>query len=499
MTERSDIATDWSESPRIIEVASPSVDLTMQDLHDTCRSDTLQPGEGDDTLDNMDDDFIIDSAGKEDLGGGVLVGITSTLQNAQVAFESRLTPIQTGTITNPDAGGTLFEDSAALLITNGVKRGDVLINFDDESITEFLEVLTETTGITRVLRAGTANDYGNTDAYKIWPVIQCELEGGNLVANDDAGDPLSAIFPTAFTQIVRTSSSSATLQEQADIQFASFQGGVWVDITSVYAGTVFPTGTPRQPVNNLTDALAIAAVNGLTRFFIIGDITVSIGPDFTGITWEGESENKSTITIPAGATVTNCEFEEAELVGTLDGISTARRCLLSAIEGVQGEFFECGLAGPVTLGSSGEAVFIEPHSTVAGGGPSQTPEIIVGSGCSLAIRGYYGGIELSGKGGADAVSVDMNSGQVVIADDNTAGTITLRGVAKWTNRETYAGTTVVNDELVTAAQLQEVWRILGLDKLDPVDITPGGVDSDSGDIDINFSGDGVTLTRMVRQ
>jgi len=32
---------------------------------------------------------LISAAGKEDLGGGVAVGITVTLQNAKVAFESR--------------------------------------------------------------------------------------------------------------------------------------------------------------------------------------------------------------------------------------------------------------------------------------------------------------------------------------------------------------------------------------------------------------------------
>jgi len=50
-----------------------------------------------------------------------------------------------------------------------------------------------------------------------------------------------------------------------------------------------------------------------------------------------------------------------------------------------------------------------------------------------------------------------------------------------------------------AAQLAEVWRLMGLDLNDPVEIRPDGIDSDSGDIDIDFSGDGTTLTRMERQ
>lgn len=50
-----------------------------------------------------------------------------------------------------------------------------------------------------------------------------------------------------------------------------------------------------------------------------------------------------------------------------------------------------------------------------------------------------------------------------------------------------------------ALQLADVYKLLGLDITDPVTVTPTGIDSDSGDIDVNFSGDGVTSTRQVRQ
>lgn len=67
-------------------------------------------------------------------------------------------------------------------------------------------------------------------------------------------------------------------------------------------------------------------------------------------------------------------------------------------------------------------------------------------------------------------------------DPNVAGQVTVRYVSG-------SGDTKV----------EEAWKTLGLDRLDPVDITPAGIDSDSGDIDVDFSGDGITLTRMERQ
>lgn len=217
MAERSDLTTFWEESPRIVEVASPSVEIVLQDLHDTLKSNTEQASEADDSLENLDDDPLIDSAGKEGLGGGVEVAITSTMLNAQLAFESRLTPTSEGTVTTANGAGTTLIDSGATFQTDGVERGAVVINFTDQSITEVLSVDSETQLTTRVLRAGTDNDYDSSDAYKVWNIIQCNISGGNLVAVDDLEAPISSVFPTAFTQIVRTASSSATAINQPEI------------------------------------------------------------------------------------------------------------------------------------------------------------------------------------------------------------------------------------------------------------------------------------------
>lgn len=85
MAVRNDLTVDFSLSPRIITVASPSAVVTIQDLHDTLRSIEDEPT-------NMAYDILISSAGKEALGGGVQVGITATLQNAKLAFAARPGP-----------------------------------------------------------------------------------------------------------------------------------------------------------------------------------------------------------------------------------------------------------------------------------------------------------------------------------------------------------------------------------------------------------------------
>jgi hypothetical protein len=96
---------NWALSPRTITIAAPSTEVTIQDLVDTIRvleSEILA----------LDDYSLIRKAsGKEDLEGGVLVGLTLKLRNAKVAFEGRTTAAADGTATSADPVGEELTDS----------------------------------------------------------------------------------------------------------------------------------------------------------------------------------------------------------------------------------------------------------------------------------------------------------------------------------------------------------------------------------------------------
>lgn len=104
MAVRTDLTIDYALSPRIITVASPSVVLTIQDLHDTLHTIQSEPR-------HLNFDNLLISAGKDDLGGGTLVGITLRLLNARVAFAARGGPsfiqcfISGGNIVAEDSNG----------------------------------------------------------------------------------------------------------------------------------------------------------------------------------------------------------------------------------------------------------------------------------------------------------------------------------------------------------------------------------------------------------
>ncbi len=456
MTTRTDIDLELFSSPRVLEVQNTSTEMVMQDLVDTARK--LE-----DAFQGMGFKKLINASGKEDLGGGVKVGITVAMQNLLLAFAGRTTPAETGTVTgspsNPIAGRQTMQDSTALFITNNVQRGSLLINFTDQSIADVVVVDSETQLQTKTLIEGIGNTYDTADVYKVWNIVQVNATGGNLTAVDEAQTTIDAVLPTAFTQVVLTSSASATLQEQEDIQFASFGGGVTVDVVGGTSGIDFPAGTPRQPVDNLTDALAIAQSRGFSKYFILGDITIPTGPALDNSVFVGESTTKSTITIPAPATVNNCEYENAMITGTLDGSSLISACAIGTLSFVNGLIKDSELLEvTITLGGGTLGQFINCWDATAG---LTLPTIDCGgSGQALIIRFFSGGIQIQNKTGTEDASIGMTGGRIVVDNTVTTGDILLRGDGKWDNSATYTGGANVVNELVDGAQLQIMSKIM---------------------------------------
>jgi len=261
-----DVTVDFTLSPRVITIPASETSITVEDYQDTL----LKIEESDE---GMLWPHLRNTSGGEDLGGGTSVGWTMEMQNAVTAFAPRTTSISSGVITTGDTDGEILTDILATFQADGVLPGAHIVNFTDQSVSTVIKVNSEQQLICYPLGDGADNQWDVSDSYKIWNVEQCEITGGNNVAVDGAGSPISSTRPTWGTQILRTSSSSATTQELADIQYSSFQGKVWIDVSSSYSGTAFPVGTPRRPVNNIADAVSIANERGFFAFQIVGDIT----------------------------------------------------------------------------------------------------------------------------------------------------------------------------------------------------------------------------------
>jgi len=270
---------------------------------------------------------------------------------------------------------------------------------------------------------------------------QCNVQGGNLVAIDVNSNNIDPILTTPYTQVIRTSSSSSTLQELKDIQYSSFSNGVTIDLNSIYSGITYPVGTPRQPVNNFADALDIANIRGFTRIFIIGNAIIDSELNYNGKIFFGESITKSLLIIDSLAQVQECEFNNATIKGTLDGGSTIKDCKVLDLNYVNGIIESSILSGTIIL--DGDAIILDCWSDT----PTHHPIIdFNNSSTAFAMRNYNGHIEIKNKNGNEPITIDLSSGQVILHNTVTAGNIIIRGIGELINNST--GTTIVNSSFL---------------------------------------------------
>jgi hypothetical protein len=459
VAERNDISVDFNVSPRIIEVAAPSTELTMQDLVDTLRvlEDDLPRG--------IVEPKLTDASGKQPLGGGVSVGITVSLQDAQVTFEARTTPAETGTHTGGTSTTQLI-DSAADFVAAGVSRGSLIVNFTDQSIVDVLEVVNPNTLLIRgSLTGGIGNNFEFGDVYKVWNEVQANVFGGNLTAVDDVGSEISPVFPSAFVQIVRTASSSATITDLDEViqqlRLGAFQGAIHLDDVngqplSTAVEDSFPLGTPGNPVSNIADARTLANFYNLRAYQIAnGDYTLAE----SHIDWIFEGATgpfNSTITL-GSQSVDRSAFDRLTVDGTGSGTFGAQNCVLDGVTGCSIGAQTTGFLGTTTLPAAGFLTAVQCFSSVPG---ATAPIFVYGAGGgAMQFRGWSGPCEIQGSNNAfHAASVDLNSGLLVLGATNTAGVIVVRGAGHLDDNS--AGATVVRLGLVDAEELTKVRKVL---------------------------------------
>ena len=204
MAVRSDVTVDFTVNPRIVTVLAPSTTITVQDLHDTLATIESE-------LWNLKYKRLLSSGGKENLGGGEFVGVTTTMLDTQLSFQARSGILSSGTITTANSEGTSLIDSGATFISDGVRRGSYVQNITDNSIASVLEVVSETELTLQALSGGTDNDFDLSDSYQVFGNVQCTVTGGNIVSVDDMNNEISAIFETFGVQVSSRASTSAAL------------------------------------------------------------------------------------------------------------------------------------------------------------------------------------------------------------------------------------------------------------------------------------------------
>lgn len=247
----------------------------------------------------------------------------------------------------------------------------------------------------------------------------------------------------------------------AAIAHMSFNNEVWVDHIDGFSIAAF-TGDPnllgnsQYPVDNHADALVIATAKKISQLRLSHSQILIGTEDFSGFRIRGDSAVTTQLDINIVAEVYNCEFNNLTISGVLDGNVTIRESVVNGLEYVNGIINNSALtAAPVVLGGSQTANLFQCYSGVPGG--DSRPQIDFNHGTTpLAIRDWYGGLELVNKSqAAGEVSIDMSSGTLYIRSSCTAGNITVRGIGHLVD-ESGPGCTVKYDGLLDPEYVQRM-------------------------------------------
>ncbi len=277
--------------------------------------------------------------------------------------------------------------------------------------------------------------------------IQCKVSGGNIVAVNVNG----AIYPTAFTQVLITASSSATQSELVAIQYASFGGGVTIDVLGSLTGTAYPVGTIESPVNNLVDAMSIANTRGFDALFVSNSMTLDSGTDIQDFTIIGKSMANTNIYIDPAAICNNISIENCNISGTLDGGTGINRCSVGDLNYINGHIHNSGLYGIIVLGGNSLSEIVDCWDS--GEGWARSTINMGGSGQALNVARFTGGLNISNKYGTEEVVIDLTSGSVKLENTVTDGLFIIRGIGELVDEST--GTTVNTDGLMSKQTITE--------------------------------------------
>jgi hypothetical protein len=276
--------------------------------------------------------------------------------------------------------------------------------------------------------------------------------GAGANVNTDGMINSAAISSAVWDEPIGNHLISGTTGRSVGIQ--QFAGAVHVDPTSGISGTAFPNGTERSPVDNMTDALAIAVANGISTFNFHYNTTVT-GGTYQGYTFVGRGRHSPTLTI-SNAVMLYCQFREIKITGTFgdNSIIGTYFCAVEDASNISIQAYETVFYGTIGLTNglgTNESNFYTCTDGVPGIG---IPDIQLNTCASLGIWNWNGGIRLSNISTVDTeITCMIAQGRLWVDDTCVEGDIIVKGLADL--RGTTGGTTIDSEGLITKDTISE--------------------------------------------
>ncbi len=235
-----------------------------------------------------------------------------------------------------------------------------------------------------------------------------------------------------------------------------YENSITIDIVDGMAGTSFPAGTHRFPVNNIPDALTIATARGLHMLHLHSDVTIGANDDISGYSVETVGLMGTTVTLTAGCSAHNSVFRNINLQGTLLNGDTLllNDCSVGTLDNFTGIMNVVAFMQGAEISFGPWAQLID---CLAGGSAGNEPEFTLNT-SDISIHKYTGNIKFMGKTGANTTVADFVGGNVVIDASCVAGKIQLLGMGQLEADNSGAGCQVDTDGFITTAFIADgVW------------------------------------------
>lgn len=243
----------------------------------------------------------------------------------------------------------------------------------------------------------------------------------------------AAVWDKVLTGATHNIATSAGRRLRVMQDFQGYQdAAVWIDTLNGVAGTAdFENGTPANPVDNLPDALTIAASVGLSRFRVAPGSSITLAAALTnqlmlGAVWDLDLN---------GQEITNSFFAGATVSGigtTVGGEQFFSQCRINGLTmPANTHIHESAMRGPLALGEAGDYFIDRCHSAVAGTG---APVLDWGAGLNasnVSVRNYSGGWEIHNMGaGVGQYNMSLEGrGQLIInANCSAESLVAIRGL-----------------------------------------------------------------------
>jgi len=246
-------------------------------------------------------------------------------------------------------------------------------------------------------------------------------------------------------------------------EFASFNGGVTIDVNSGETGTAFPRGTGQMKIDNIADAILIAKKRGFNKMYFHSDITLDNNAELDNYALIGQSHTNIVVNVLPSAEVENVVFAELEFSGTLDGGNSVDRCIVGDINFFHGHIHNSALTGTIALSGNKDAYIVNSSMSKWGNAPT----IDMGNaGQNLIMIQYTGLLNIINMDGTNKVGIGLNGGNVILDSATvTSGTVHVSGTGKLTDENgnyiptgTWnGGVTIINDLMSRDTISDAVW------------------------------------------